>query len=67
MLVQLDGLMTEQEVANLLRVSTRCLREWRKNGLRGVKLKPKMLGKLVRYEKQEVQLFIERTQPQPTS
>ena len=52
----IDALLTEEEVADILNVSTRALQDWR---LKGKELPHIRIGRLVRYSPAAVRAFIE--------
>lgn len=63
MLRSLDDLMTPEQVAKKLHVSIRTLRRYSNVGVRGIKLQSVPIGpRLVRYDENDVRLFIELTQ-----
>ncbi len=64
MFVQLDDLMTGEKLAAQMNVTERCLRNWTKKGIHGVKLQRIKFGPhgRVYYDKKTVELFIAQLQ-----
>jgi excisionase family DNA binding protein len=60
----MSNLINEIEVANLLGVSPQILRRdrWLRQGLRFVKI-----GRLVRYDRADVEVFVEKHRVEPTA
>lgn len=61
-MLQTDILLTEQQVADMLGVSTAGVRKWREKRL----IAYIKIGKLIRFEPEEVRAFIERNRKAPT-
>lgn len=57
----IQRILTEKEVAEMLKLSVHTLREWRLKCGRKVPLKFLRLGRTIRYEEREVLKFIERS------
>jgi hypothetical protein len=59
-----ESLLTEQELANYLKVSVETVRDWRKPGREGGPVYKK-IQRSVRYDMRDVQKFLERATIDP--
>lgn len=57
MSLDLDHLLTQKELAKLLKVTPKTIREWSLRGVGGRKLERVVLGGKVYYQRQDVEAF----------